>query len=180
MSNINYEIGAFDDAIHNPEVAEINSRTQQIDINGVPVDDLKLINPNDPRLASASEDSYVYQNNYQCFYKGVIDGDVEVVAGGEDDSTVVSAVYDTANKYVEVTVVEAPLAEHYPLGYVQIDGKNYDLGKIGIIVDNSDPSNVSVTYNENRKVLLNLGNKPGRIIIFWGDGKVENIKFPQL
>lgn len=178
MSVVNIELGAFGDNIHNPEVAELNSRTQQVDINSVPYNDLVEANPNDPRLADYDAENLFTHNSCRLYYiSGILDVVPEVLSDGtgeeSDEATTLSVVSE--NGYVTVNITDAPLASVNPYAIIQIEGHEYTLGKLGVIVD----SEGEVTYDDTKTVTLNAINKAPRITINWGSGKVECFKFPQ-
>lgn len=181
MSVVNVELGAFGDNIHNPEVAELNSRTQQIDINSVPYNDLVEANPKDPRLADYDAENLFMHNSCRLYYiSGILDVVPEVLSDGtgneSDIATTLSVVSE--NGYVTVNITNAPLASVNPYALILIDGHEYTLGKLGVVVDNSEDE-TTVTYDATKTVTLNAINKAPRITINWGDGKVECFKFPQ-
>lgn len=178
MSVVNVELGAFGDNIHNPEVAELNSRTQQIDINSVPYNDLVEANPNDPRLADYDAENLFMHNSCRLYYiSGILDVVPEVLSDGTGNESDVATTLSVASEdgYVTVNITDAPLASVNPYALILIDGREYTLGKLGVIVD----SEGEVTYDATKTVTLNAINKAPRITINWGDGKVECFKFPQ-
>lgn len=178
MSVVNVELGAFGDNIHNPEVAELNSRTQQIDINSVPYNDLVEANPKDPRLADYDAENLFMHNSCRLYYiSGILDVVPEVLSDGTGNESDVATTLSVATEdgYVTVNITNAPLASVNPYALILIDGHEYTLGKLGVVVD----SKGEVTYDDTKTVTLNAINKAPRITINWGDGKVECFKFPQ-
>lgn len=181
MSVVNVELGAFGDNIHNPEVAELNSRTQQIDINSVPYNDLVEANPKDPRLADYDAENLFMHNSCRLYYiSGILDVVPEVLSDGTGNESDVATTLSVATEdgYVTVNITSAPLASVNPYALILIDGHEYTLGKLGVVVDNSEDE-TTVTYDATKTVTLNAINKAPRITINWGDGKVECFKFPQ-
>lgn len=181
MSVVNVELGAFGDNIHNPEVAELNSRTQQIDINSVPYNDLVEANPKDPRLADYDAENLFMHNSCRLYYiSGILDVVPEVLSDGTGNESDVATTLSVATEdgYVTVNITNAPLASVNPYALILIDGHEYTLGKLGVVVDNSEDE-TTVTYDATKTVTLNAINKAPRITINWGDGKVECFKFPQ-
>ncbi len=181
MSVVNVELGAFGDNIHNPEVAELNSRTQQIDINSVPYNDLVEANPRDSRLADYDAENLFMHNSCRLYYiSGILDVVPEVLSDGTGNESDVATTLSVAAEdgYVTVNITEAPLASVNPYALILIDGHEYTLGKLGVVVDNSE-GETTVTYDATKTVTLNAINKAPRITINWGDGKVECFKFPQ-
>lgn len=178
MSVVNVELGAFGDNIHNPEVAELNSRTQQIDINSVPYNDLVEANPKDPRLADYDAENLFMHNSCRLYYiSGILDVVPEVLSDGTGNESGVATTLSVATEdgYVTVNITNAPLASVNPYALILIDGHEYTLGKLGVVVD----SKGEVTYDATKTVTLNAINKAPRITINWGEGKVECFKFPQ-
>lgn len=181
MSVVNVELGAFGDNIHNPEVAELNSRTQQIDINSVPYNDLVEANPKDPRLADYDAENLFMHNSCRLYYiSGILDVVPEVLSDGTGNESDMATTLSVATEdgYVTVNITNAPLASVNPYALILIDGHEYTLGKLGVVVDNSEDE-TTVTYDATKTVTLNAINKAPRITINWGDGKVECFKFPQ-
>lgn len=181
MSVVNVELGAFGDNIHNPEVAELNSRTQQIDINSVPYNDLVEANPKDPRLADYDAENLFMHNSCRLYYiSGILDVVPEVLSDGTGNESDVATTLSVATEdgYVTVNITNAPLASVNPYALILIDGHEYTLGKLGVVVDNSEDE-TTVTYDATKTVTLNAINKAPRITINWGEGKVECFKFPQ-
>jgi len=178
MSEVNVELGAFGDNIHNPVVAELNSRTQQIDINSVPYNDLVEANPKDPRLADYDAENLFMHNSCRLYYiSGILDVVPEVLSDGTGNESDVATTLSVASEdgYVTVNITNAPLASVNPYALILIDGHEYTLGKLGVVVD----SEGEVTYDATKTVTLNAINKAPRITINWGEGKVECFKFPQ-